>query len=60
MEKAPYPHNFSGIVQSYINGLPFLSGTIIGDVGYTVALFGAYELVRMFVAYRKKKLVTAD
>ena len=39
-----YPHNFSGIIQSYINGLPFLRGTLLGDLGYTLALFGGYAL----------------
>lgn len=40
-----YPHTWAGIVQSYINGLPFLRGTLLGDVGYTLALFAAYEAV---------------
>ncbi|MEK7617559.1 MAG: DUF6580 family putative transport protein [Patescibacteria group bacterium] len=41
-----YPHNFSGIAQAYINGLPFLRGTLMGDLFYTVALFGGYEFVQ--------------
>ncbi len=43
-----YPHNFFGIIQSYINGLPFLRGTLMGDLFYSVALFGGYALVRKF------------
>lgn len=39
-----YPHNFAGIVLAYTNGLPFLRGTMIGDVGYSVLLFGVYQL----------------
>lgn len=39
-----YQHNLAGIILSYINGLPFLRGTLLGDVGYSIALFGAYEL----------------
>lgn len=42
-----YPHNWVGIIASYTNGLPFLRGTLIGDVGYTVLLFGSYELAKM-------------
>lgn len=45
---AQYPHTWSGIILSYINGLPFLRGTLIGDVGYAVVLFGVYDLVRYF------------
>ncbi len=43
-----YPHNFSGIIQSYINGLPFLRGTLLGDMFYSVALFGGYALVKKY------------
>jgi hypothetical protein len=43
-----YPHNFSGIIQSYINGLPFLRGTLMGDMFYSLSLFGAYELVKFW------------
>ncbi len=54
-----YMHNWSGIILSYTNGLPFLRGTIIGDVGYVVALFGAYELATYLITRRQtaKKLV---
>ncbi len=52
-----YPHTWGGIISAYTNGLPFFRGTLIGDVGYTVALFGVYELVKYFVANRKEQLV---
>lgn len=47
-----YAHNWSGIILSYTNGLPFLRGTLIGDVGYTVLLFGVYELARYYTAVK--------
>jgi hypothetical protein len=47
---ANYPHNLSGIIQSYANGLPFFRGTVVGDLGYSVALFGGYQLVKFFVS----------
>ena len=50
-----YPHNVAGIIQSYVSALPFLRGTIIGDIGYVVALFGAYELATYFARQRKEK-----
>lgn len=57
-----YTHNWSGIAQSYVNGLPFFRGTLLGDLGYTVALFGSYELVQYFrnrqkVVYLKNSLI---
>ena len=45
---AEYPHNFSGVMLAYTNGLPFLRGTIVGDLGYSVALFGAFGLALYF------------
>lgn len=45
---AEYPHNFAGIMLAYANGLPFLRGTMVGDLGYSVALFGVFELAMYF------------
>jgi hypothetical protein len=41
----PYPMNASGLMQSYIAGLPFLFNGILGDLFYTSALFGSAYLV---------------
>ncbi|MBI3626939.1 hypothetical protein HY224_02750 [Candidatus Uhrbacteria bacterium] len=35
-----YVHNFSGLMRSYVMGLPFLKGTLAGDLFYTGVLFG--------------------
>lgn len=43
-----YPHNIAGIISAYTNGLPFFRGTLLGDLGYTVALFGSYALAQSF------------
>jgi hypothetical protein len=51
-----YTHNIPGIIEAYTNGLPFLRGTLVGDVGYTVALFGVYELVQAIIK-RKQTLL---
>lgn len=48
-----YPHNFAGILLSYTNALPFFRGTLLGDLGYTVVLFGAYQLA-IYVKSRKQ------
>ena len=49
---ATYPHSIAGIMAAYANGLPFLRGTLLGDLSYTVALFGAYQLVQSSVVRR--------
>lgn len=51
-----YLHNWSGIMQSYVNALPFFRGTVLGDVFYTVAMFAAYGAV---MAFRKRQAASA-
>jgi len=41
-----YTHDLAGVVQSYINALPFLRGTLLGDIFYVAMMFGVYEFVR--------------
>lgn len=50
---AQYPHNWAGIMQAYAAGLPFLRGTLLGDMTYTVVLFGAYELAKNWAAQKQ-------
>jgi hypothetical protein len=49
-----YSHNISGILLAYTNGLPFLRGTVLGDLSYTLALFGSLALVKVLVRSRQK------
>jgi hypothetical protein len=44
-----YPQNFGGLIQCYVAGLPFVSGTILGDLFYCAAMFGGF-------AYAQKQL----
>lgn len=39
-----YPQNFSGLLTSYIAGLPFFQNTLLGDICYLVILFGATKV----------------
>lgn len=50
-----YPHTGAGVMASYINGLPFLRGTLLSDVGYTLALFTSYALARTTGLYLRSK-----
>lgn len=40
-----YPSTLEGLAQCYVMGLPFLRATLLGDLAYSVVLFGAYEVV---------------
>jgi hypothetical protein len=50
-----YPHTLPGVLLAYTNGLPFLRGTLLGDVGYTLGLFVLYALASYFVSSRAKR-----
>lgn len=39
-----YPHTLAGLVQCFIMALPFFKNSLAGDLIYTGAIFGAYEL----------------
>ncbi|MDP4001320.1 MAG: hypothetical protein Q8P83_03705 [bacterium] len=47
-----YPHDFSGIVSSYINALPFFRNSLMGNFFYVSVFFGSYELVLLYKQYR--------
>lgn len=49
-----YSHNWAGILASYVNGLPFLRGTVFGDLFYSVALFGSYSLIQNYFFHKQK------
>ena len=49
-----YTKDFSGLIYCYTMALPFFRNTLMGDLFYVGALFGAYETV--LVLARKKQL----
>lgn len=42
---AMYPQNMSGLMESYVMGLPFLFNQMAGNLVYGAAVFGVYEYV---------------
>jgi hypothetical protein len=40
-----YPANLAGLLACYTAGIPFLGNTVMGDLFFSAALFGAYEWV---------------
>jgi len=51
-----YPQTFSGLMTCYVAGIPYLKGTLCGDLFYTGILFGVFALAQ----YRFPALRTAD
>lgn len=49
-----YPHNLAGLASSYIAAIPFFKNTLLGDLFYTGAFFGVYELTASWL--RGKRL----
>ena len=41
-----YPKSFSGLINCYIAGLPFIKGTLIGNLFYTPIMFYSYFMLQ--------------
>ncbi len=41
----PYSRDFSGILQSYVAGIPFFNTSLIGDLFYCGIFFGSFFLI---------------
>jgi hypothetical protein len=41
-----YPQNFNGLLQCYVAGVPFLKGTFLSDLVYSIILFGGFSWVQ--------------
>lgn len=50
-----YSQDLSGLISSYVAGIPFFRGTLIGDLLFTTVFFGSFKLAE----YRFPKLVKA-
>ena len=55
----PYAKTFSGLMDCYIAGLPFLRGTIIGDWGFT-ALFALSAILLRRASSEHSRRLTAE
>ncbi len=40
-----YPPTAAGLFECYLNGLPYLGRSLLGDAMYAIVLFGAWELL---------------
>ena len=41
-----YAQNFGGLISCYTAGIPYLKGTLLGDLFYSGVLFGTFALLR--------------
>lgn len=47
-----YARDISGLWQSYVMGIPFFRGTLLGDLFYTGMFFGGYEFIKKVISAR--------
>lgn len=52
-----YPQTFDGLMACYAAGIPFLKGTLLGDLFYTGVLFGSYEICKLYVPMLKSDVM---
>jgi hypothetical protein len=47
------PHNWSGLVENYTLGLPYLLRTLVANALYATVFFGSFALLQKFLAREK-------
>ena len=47
-----YARDLSGLWQSYVMGIPFFKGTLLGDLFYTGVFVGGYEIIKKLIDAR--------
>lgn len=55
-----YPITWEGFVSCYANALPYLRNSLLGDAGYTVALFGAIWLAEKLAPTIREQVPSAE
>ena len=52
-----FPHTFQGLIQCYIDGIPFFRNTVLGDLIFCGVLFGSYYLASLKIKALKLQSV---
>ncbi len=55
-----YDRSILGLWESYVAGIPFFQGTLLGDFFYTATLFGAYELALKWHWRKRAAILTTQ
>ena len=45
-----YAKTFAGLIQCYLIALPFFRNTLLGNLFYVTAFFGAYEIIKVWIS----------
>lgn len=53
-----YPQSFGGLMNCYVAGIPFVKGTLLGNLFYSTVLFGGYYLLQNKISLFKLSNVT--
>ena len=54
-----YPATFQGLLACYVSAIPFFKFTLAGNLFFSIAAFGTYDLARSVLAKRTQVLWTA-
>lgn len=54
MTSALYAKSVEGLLQAYIAGIPFFQNSLLGNLGYSLVIFGGYALLQKHVAVLKQ------
>ena len=55
-----YPLTQAGLVECYVAAIPFFQNTLVGDLSFTLLLFGGFALLeRVLPAIRQRQLVAS-
>ena len=52
-----YAHTWEGFTTCYINAIPFLRNSLLGNIVYAAALFGSYELAKRVLEKKSYRTV---
>lgn len=52
-----FPHTFQGLIQCYIDAIPFFRNTVLGDLIFCGVLFGSYYLASLKIKALKLQSV---
>ncbi|MBK8700802.1 MAG: hypothetical protein IPN29_15165 [Saprospiraceae bacterium] len=48
-----YPMTFTGLITCYLSAVPFVQSTLLGDLVYSLAMFGAYGYIRSSIMVKQ-------
>ncbi len=55
-----YEHTLDGLVRCYVLALPFFRNSVLGDLAWSIALFGLHDLARAWTESRRRSAQEVD